>query len=321
MPRAWGLLALIGVLGAALAGCSNSSMPSARQVTHCTAKVIGHACLLSSACIPPSLRAFAPKPAPPRQISAPPEPQILSRFAIFRRPVGGAGQPRALSSLEPRLRRDLFSRYELSRYYPGYIRQLSGLGGADRYFVVPAFGRREAIPPSGCFPPGMRSRMAAAQRRRMTEPVYCMVGMRDRRAASAPGCEPFAAIDESGAVFGSVPTIREPIVELVPDGVAAVRISYLRTPPKLVPVHDNAFTFRPPPPTPELEAELELLSTGLSEAAQRHLEVHYERMLAEAEPTKVEWLDAAGKTIRAIPAPPPGASPTSAGNLSAPIGG
>ncbi|MGH2865274.1 MAG: hypothetical protein ACRDJX_08505 [Solirubrobacteraceae bacterium] len=120
---------------------------------------------------------------------------------------------------------------------------------------------------------------------------------------------------------------KDVIVELVPDGVASVRIAYRGTPPVVVPVSENAFWFTPPPPAPRVAAELkrlepDVVATHLSRAQRRRFTLQWEEAVQETEPTKIEWLDNAGGLARTI-SPPTAASSslTSVGNLRAPIEG
>jgi hypothetical protein len=311
------MVTLIAGLGLILTACGSPAGTATASVTR-----------LSSSCIPPAFRLFGPRPAPAKELSTPLEATILSSFAIFRR---SALPSDALSGLKPEgdgLDRELSKVYELSGYYPAYVRQLTRLPDGRRYFVIPAYGRSEAVLPAHCLPAGERERrgLVEEQHRRLVEPVDCIIGVGGGENASPPGCEPFAAIDEAGRVFQPDLT-KEPAVELAPDGVVSVRIDYRETPPIVVPVSENAFWFTRPPPTPRVEAELKRLepsifATHLTQAQRRRSTLQWDKTVRETEPTKIEWLDNAGGLVRAI-SPPTAASSseTSVGNLRAPIEG
>jgi hypothetical protein len=252
---------------------------------------------------------------------------ILSRFAIFRR---SALSSDAIPGLKPGaggLGRELSSFYELSSYYPAYVRQLTGLVDGRRYFVVPAYGRFETVPPAHCLPTSVRRARVEEQRRRLVEPVDCIIEVGHGEMEGSGACEPFAAIDEGGRVFLSESVNREPIVELVPNGVASARITYREAPAITVSASNNAFMFTPPPLRPRVAAELKRLGAAIAGphitmAERDRFTVQWDKVAHATSPTRLEWLDRAGRVVRAITAPAAGsASHTSVGGLRAPIGG
>lgn len=287
----------------------------------------------SSSCIPPAFRLFEGRPTLPKELSTPLEAKILSSFAIFRRSALPGDEPYGLKPDGDGLDRELSKIYELSDYYPAYVRQLARLSDGRRYFVIPAYGRSQAVLPAHCLPAGrlrvlfeeQRRALVEEQHRRLVEPVDCIIEVGGGENAPPRGCEPFAAINEGGRVFQSDALTKEPTIELVPDGVASVRIAYPETPPIVVSVSENAFSFTPPPPTPRVEAELKRLepsifATHLTQAQRRRFTLQWDKTVHETEPTKIEWLDDAGGLVRAI-SPPTAASSsvTSVGNLDAPF--
>jgi hypothetical protein len=270
------MVALIAGLGLILTACGSSAGTATASVTR-----------LSSSCIPPAFRLFGPRPAPAKELSTPLEATILSSFTIFRR---SALPSDALSEVKPEgdgLDRELSKVYELSGYYPAYVRQLTRLPDGRRYFVIPAYGRSEAVLPAHCLPAGERERRALVeeQHRRLVEPVDCIIEMGGSENAPPLGCEPFAAVDEAGRVF-EPDLYKALIVELVPDGVASVRIAYRETTPIVVPVSENAFWFTPPPPTPRVAAELkrlepEVFATHLTRAQRRRFTLQWDEAVQE----------------------------------------
>jgi hypothetical protein len=262
---------------------------------------------------------------PPKALSSPLRAGTLSKFAIFRRAAQPTDEPPIPASS---LGRELAKYYELSRYYSGYIRKVGALPGGRRYFVVPAFGRADAVPPADCQPVAVRRELAQQRRRLRIEPVYCIIATDGREKVSVVGCEFFDVIDEGRPVFDSLGAItREPAVGLVPDGVASLRIAYRETGPIIVPVSDNAFIFTPPRPGSRVQAKLDQLSR---EYGRRHPALHEQNSLArrwddavaEAKPTRVEWLNGVGGVLRTINAPPANAKTANpAGVPRTPVGG
>ena len=128
-------------------------------------------------------------------------------------------------------------------------------------------------------------------------------------------------------MFQSESLIRHPIVELVPDGVASVRITYREAPPMVASVDENAFSFTPPPPGPHASAELKRLepkvvSSHLTGTQRRSIISQWNQAVNQTAPTKIEWLDATGAVVRIINPPNPRRrSTTSVGDLDAPAEG
>jgi hypothetical protein len=227
------------------------------------------------------------------------------------------------------LGRELYKDYELSSYHPAYVRQPTGLPGNRRYFVIPAFGRPEATPPSHCFPTGERRELVEQERRRLVEPVFCIIEVGTNRNAPVPGCEPFAQVDESfGAFHVSDFLGGEPTMELVPDGVASVRIIYQGTAPIVAHVSENAFVLTPPPtPNTRLDTGLRrllrrLFGKRLTKAERLRITIKYNNAFTGTYPTRIEWLNSAGGLVRALGPPTAESnSATSVGNLRAPLEG
>jgi hypothetical protein len=264
----------------------------------------------------------------PKQLSTPLSAAILSRFAIFRRSARPSDVLRGLSSRDGELGRELGEDYELSAYYPAYVRRLARLPNGHSYFVVPAYARSEPVLPAHCLAGGAHARrkLIESQRKLLAGPVDCIVIAGE--ATSPPeGCESFAAIDEGGRVFRANALTKMRVVELAPDGVASVRILYREAPAIAVPVSNNAFSFTPPPPTSRVAAELQSLQPALvgadvSIARRRRATLRWDETLRETDPARLEWLDRAGEVVRIIyPPVPGGGAGVSVGGLRAPIGG
>lgn len=252
----------------------------------------GEACLVPGDCASRALRLFGSKPPVPRRLSGEPSAGALREFAIFRRPKQPRDEPPPDGLVKGRLGPTLAQDYPLSRYYPDYVRRLVG-AGAGGYFAVPAYARREAVPPAHCFGSARERQMEIEmQRRRLTEPVYCLIRDGADQHPNASACE-------------------------------ALRISYRAAPSRVVGVTENVFVFKPPPPTARLEAEVKRLSvTPPAEPQPRRLEAGYRRDVEQAQPTRVEWLDRGGDPIRTIEPPAPGTvAPTTVAIGRPPIGG
>jgi hypothetical protein len=308
------LVCLIGLVGV---GCSADTTRS-RSTDLLTVTSTGS---VPSSCVGALVRSrsLRPLPAPPRAASTALRASILSEFAIFRRG--------ALRRDAPPIRTDILSaelakENELSTYYPGYLRQLGSFDGR-RYYVIPVFGRPEALPPANCRPAAVRRELVKQRHQLLTEVFYCVIETDGGRLRS-PGCEAFGTIGEARAVFSSgvVPVASGPAVGLVPDGVASLRIAYRESTPIVVPVRENAFLFAPHPPSGRVQAKVRRLEREekrrLTRAAQRRWELRWSSAITATEPARVEWLNSMGEVLRTIRSP---ASPVSFGIVRTPIGG
>jgi hypothetical protein len=117
-------------------------------------------------------------------------------------------------------------------------------------------------------------------------------------------------------------------IEMVPDGVASVRVSYRDMTPFSVPVSENAFyLMAPPTPHNSVSARMErllpgILNSKLSTAQRDRLTAQWNRMFLYTLPTKIEWLDQGGGVVRLVTPPTPASiAATSLGQLLAPIEG
>lgn len=328
------LTPLLGVLGLLLVGgCGGGSSAHSGWLSPSPScfQVLG-----LSGLRPPTLRA----------LSGMSDPAILAHYALFRRPAQRADAPPSKALADRTLAHELARDFTLASWYPAEVRKLDGRTRA-RYFVIPAFGRREAVP-SSCRPARVRRALLAQQRRRLTEPVACVIAV--GAGGSTPhDCEPFAAIEAEADVFASG-GVTDPIVSLVPDGVASLRISYRARAPITVPVAGNATVFTPPPLSEHVRAlqdqamRLDVQWGGcyrtvhtplvcgnphLTKAQNHrlknrleHAHAAYQQALAASNPTQIDWLDAAGRVVRRLAPPTPAQlAAISLGNLRTPISG
>jgi hypothetical protein len=306
---------LTGVLGlVVVAGCSSESATE------------GATRQFSSSCIPPAFRISVPRPSPPKELSTPLEATILSSFAIFRRHALASDEPPGLGLPVGGLDRELGKDYELASYYPAYVRQPAGLLGGRHYFVIPAFGRTETVPPAHCFRAGIRRELVEQEHRRSVEPVYCIIESGGNENAPVSGCEPFAQVAGNVRAFSVSDFLGEPTIELVPDGVASVRITYRSTAPVIAQVSENAFLLIPPPtPNSHLDIELRrlmhrLFAKHLTKTQRLRITTEYNKAYLGTYPTRIEWLDSAGEPVRTLSPPTAESeSATSVGDLRAPL--
>ena len=301
-----------------LSGCSSGTRRANGAPSHSVVVVANH---LSSAC---AQEFFAPR-ARPKPIATPLQAGVLASFAIFRRAALPGDEPPAGQLPPGGLAGQLYNEDELASYYPAYVRRLATSSGR-RYYVVPAFAQFKLAFAECSAPHSDRALQIEQRHRRAVEPLYCLIEVPKRKGTTV-GCEPFAAINQSARVFGASDFLGKPMLELVPDGVVAVRIAYRDHAPLVVAVRENAFAFTPPPPPPSVAAVLRRLlhqafAKSTTAAQQRTGAMEYDERLLETDPTRIEWLNHAGDAVRTIE-PPTTASleATSIGGTRAPIGG
>jgi hypothetical protein len=248
----------------------------------------------------------------PVELSSPLEASVLSRFALLRRAALPSDQIPSLSPVGGEVDGQLLS------YYPASVRQLKSLPNGNRYFLIPGFAKPQSVPPAGCLPASQRRQrpeLVEKEHKLAAEPVYCIAQI--GRESAGAGCTPFAEIEESPRVFA--PSLsEEPIVELVPDGVSSVRVTYIAGPPVVATVEENAYVLVAPAAVQaRSERRLKKVLHRL-EHAKHHTKAQQRRVLAkflaavgqtlvEAEPRKVEWLNSSGGLILSIARPKAGA--------------
>ncbi len=260
------------------------------------------------------------------------DPGTIARFAVLRRAASPADQVPPVNPLASELS------FELAGYYPTYLRQLAALPDGTRYMLIPGLRIASAVPPAPCLPPSLRRqrpKLVEEQAKRASAPSYCVavLGPRLPVFSAQAHCQSFSEV-ESGASLVEGDGATQPIVDIVPDGVAALRIAYRDGTSATATVTENAFVFTPPqgPIRREMAAFKRLRAVRVLEQGKHLSKRHSEELLrtiiryiAQIEtrlaPTKVQWLDGAGNVIRAFK-PRTGAS---VGLLSvaesAPVGG
>lgn len=243
----------------------------------------------------------------PAELTTPLEEGIVTQFAVLRRAAGPGDLAPALSPLSGELDS------ELSGYYASDVRVLGALPNGTRFYLVPGLVKPLQIPPRRCLPASQRNKRAQlveAQSKRALQPVYCIGQVGGRETESSSDCVAFDEIEHSSRPFVAGLN-EEPTAELVPDGVASVRISYSAAPAIVAAVSENAYLFAPPPAL--LSAAKHALvkvgqqltresKAGKAQRARRLLKL-LEAVLGKVEPTRVEWLGAAGAVLRTTPRP------------------
>ncbi len=252
------------------------------------------------------IRALEPQSEPePLELAGPLEPAGLGRFGVLRRAAAPADQLPPLNRIGSSLDSELIS------YYPGYIRQLARLANGSRYFLIPGFKRAPTLPPARCLPKQLRH-----LRQPKPELVYCIAGIGPTvRPLGGVSCQTLAEI-EAGAGLAEPYLSSSLQVDLVPDGVATVRLRYRGGTVIAAPVSENAFAFTPPPGLIErAEAAFKRLERAFEdERTHRHKRLTkrqrrhavgvvikaLDRVISQLPPTRVQWLDAAGHVLRSF---------------------
>jgi hypothetical protein len=283
-----GLLAAIGDAGcaggpAAIGGASRSWAPSC-----------GHGAVTV---INGPLALWSSRSVAPAALHTPLPSDILSNYALLRRaPTPADELPLELAGIAGELARH----YELSSFWPGYVRRLGVSRAGLRYFVVPAVARPEAPLPANCQSAAHRRRLVQRGGRQPPRPVYCVLTVSAAQHMGVDGCEFFAPAYRGGAVFDAIDiSRREPVVQLVPDRVASLRISYRETASLSAHVHDNAVLYVPPSPSARVRRELDRVERQMQRGqpsvfAQPSWIARWNATVGETQPTKIEWLNSAG---------------------------
>lgn len=242
----------------------------------------------------------------PTQLTGQLDPGVVARFAILRRPAGPADRPPSLASFGNTID------FQLGRFYSAYIRRAVPRGVARSFYLIPGFARAQPVPPTRCLPRAQRRRRPAlvrTERRRAKQLVYCLSSV-DAASDVNVGCRPFAGIEVGQGILAEL-LAQTPVVDLVPDGVARVRLTY-RTGARITgSVSENVLSYLPPRRTVEKAVRAEqrlgvLLVLAIGKPSQppsrreRRLQRIAERALLAATPTHVRWLNAAGRVVRSF---------------------
>ncbi len=252
------------------------------------------------------IRALEPESEPePVELAGPLEPAVLDKFGVLRRAAAPADQLPPLNRIGSRVGS------ELSSYYPGYIRQLVRLANGSRYFLIPGFKRVLKLPPARCLPKQLRH-----LRQPQSEPVYCIAGIGPIvRPLAGISCQTLAEI-ETGADLAEPYFSSSFQVDLVPDGVATVRLVYRGGTVIAAPVSENAFTFTLPRGLIErAKAAFKRLERAFEdERTHRHGHLTkrqrqravgvmikaLDHVVSQLPPKQVQWLDAGGQVLRSF---------------------
>jgi hypothetical protein len=247
--------------------------------------------------------------------TSPLDPAVTAMFAVLRRPAGPEDQIPLFNNLSEDIG------YQLRSYLPAYIRQLARDPDGDRYFVIAGFPRGSEVPPAKCLPARvrrLRARLVEEERKRAQTPVYCI----EKVSLRNPGyglslCRPFAAV-QSGSRLIEPDKSTSDVVELAPDGVASVRLSFVRGNVVSAPVANNAYSFTPPQRlVRDVQRRLAPLRRRLLQEFRHHHHPAppFRRILKreiairdELRPRTVEWIAATGQVVRSFRPKPEGAA-------------
>lgn len=247
--------------------------------------------------------------AEPVELAGAPEPEALSRFGVLLRAAGPADQLPPLNRIGLRLG------FELASYYPGYIRQLVRRPDGSRYFLIPGFKRVPTPPPARCLPKRLRNLPQPKP-----ELAYCVAGIGASVSRLAdPNCQTLGEIETGGDLAD--PYFSSSFeVDLVPDGVATVRLVYRGGIVITASVSENAFSFTPPPgpiareqeASKRFERTFEFGGKSQSNSKHKHLTKRQRdrrtqaaiklltHVLSLLPPKQVQWLDAGGRVLRSF---------------------
>jgi hypothetical protein len=316
MFRARGLATVLGACAALSATAAATGVVAAAPAARTAA---------AQSCTEPEIPG-----GPPTALPGTVDAATVEGFAVLRRDQQPSDLPPPLNPLAEQVEPTLAS------YYPVELRRIVALPDGRQYFLITGFLRAVAPTSVACLPPGAPPalrRLVEAEAQRVKLPVYC-VGVVGEQRRSIPillteagggECEPFASIREGARVL-ETDSSTVPVADIVPDGVASVRLGYRDRIQITAAVHENGYVFTPPrvlvarwrrllehPPV-KVGA---LLRKHLSRARRHHeehvLEAFYLRAARLIAPTRIEWLAADGSVVRLIqphpsatvPIPPP----------------
>ena len=238
------------------------------------------------------------------------EAPVLSSYGVFRRPQ------RPADLLPPVNPAGAELEAELSGYYASEIRQVAALPDGGRFFVIPGLPRVLNPPPLRCFPKSLRkgiAKLVEEQRKRQTEPRYCVIEMGARRGLPSSECVAFAEVTSARRIFSFSLFGPPTTAMLVPDGVASVRIVGPGNREKTIPVSENAFLYSAPHDL--VLEQRRMLHRVLTRKSPKHptkaqrqrlyrlIDRTVRAIALRTEPSKVDWLGPGGAVIKSISRP------------------
>lgn len=244
----------------------------------------------------------------PVELPGAPESAVLGQFSVLRRPALASDELPPLNPAGSELEG------ELTSYYPSYIRQLADTPNGARWFLVPGLLRVSEVPPARCLPASLRKerrKLVEQQSARRTQPAYCLVQVGGVEAGRGTECGLFSEVSNSLGIFSSG-LDEQPIPALVPDGVAAVRVSYEQGVSVTVAVSENGYLLSTPPAVAAERRKLEnRLNRSLPKSSKHLSKAQTIKALkriikgilsiaARTDPTELQWLNAAGVVIRTV---------------------
>lgn len=264
---------------------------------------------------PASSRSCAVDAEPPTEmqpvpLAGAPDAAVLGSYAVLRRAQMPSDELPMLAQFAPQL--------GLARYYPEEIRRIATVAGGRSVYLIPGFPPLARVPPARCLPAaerGARRQLLERAAARAAEPNYVIVSVLARRGETELEGTRRRFVDVAlggGPLSGAFAT--KPTLDLVPDGVAAVRVHRAIGEPSTAPVSENAYDTTPPAALRArvqalLKAPLasirHLLSLRHPSAAQRRrLLRDYAHSLVRSiqllRPREVEWLDGEGRVLRSF---------------------
>jgi hypothetical protein len=253
---------------------------------------------------------------PPTALPGTPDATTIEGFAVLRREQQPSDLPPPLNQLSEQVEPSLAS------YYPLALRRIAALPDGRQYFLITGFLRPMFLTSLACLPPGAPSslrRLVEAEAQRVKAPVYCVGVVGEQRASIPFGllagggeCEPFASIALATRVL-ETDSSTAAVADIVPDGVATVRLSYRDRIQIAAAVHENGYVFTPPnalvarwrrlvqhPPVSPTALLRKHLSRARRHREEHVLEAFSRRAAALIAPTRIEWLRADGSVQRLI---------------------
>jgi hypothetical protein len=232
-------------------------------------------------------------------------------FGVLRRPAGSEDSLPFKKAFREALA------FQLRSYYPNSVRLLVKEHG-ERYLLVLGFRRGFPIPPARCLPKDIQSirpRLVAEEQKREHELVYCIVNPTDEFYEGI-NCQSLSEL-ERGEQFVTFVVSKSEHIDLIPDRVATVRLSYIDgTVLSTSIMNENVLTFTTPQDVlkqaraneSRAEKAFKALRRGHLDKRQRMRAEHdfaelAKRVRLELTPKTIEWYDSAGHLINTMNPP------------------